>query len=223
MEDKRGEETDTVQFIIKNLLHTSTTTDTKSRHKIAKRSGLSAQLMRLHQQHAAHLSQQTVEVHSEPNQLLSKGERDSTPIFPPTTVSFTLQESSIESQTLRPQSRLLTKTQSSEEPKHIIPRSMPLPLPPIYFSDAPLPSESPSDGWLPCVIQDSAKPFVVAKPVRLPAFPGWGTIPIFANTPALKIAGYCCIVQYFPILQYLDLTSLDLGVIVRSCRYSTCI
>jgi len=212
MEDQR-EKSDTVQFIIKNLLHTSTTTDTKPRHKIAKRSGLSAQLMRLHQQHAAHLSKQKFEVHPEPNQQLSKGERDSTSIFPPTTVSFTLQESSIESQTPRPQPRLLTNTQSSEEhePKqHIIPRSMPLPLPPIYFSDVPLPSESPSAGWLPCVIQDSAKPFVVAKPVRLPTFPGWGTIPIFANTPALKIAGYCCIVQYSPYPSFSrSHTSLD--------------
>jgi len=72
--------------------------------------------------------------------------------------------------------------------QRFVPRSMPLPLPPVYFSDSPLPSAS--EGWLPCVIDDTGKPFVVTRPVRLPNFPGWGSRPIAANRAAFLTCGY---------------------------------
>jgi len=73
-----------------------------------------------------------------------------------------------------------------------VPRSMPAFLPPMYFSSISHPTPSPG-----CVIVDSAKPFVVLKPVRIYGHPGWGTIPLAANNAAFAVCGWRPVFLFF--------------------------
>jgi len=75
--------------------------------------------------------------------------------------------------------------QQLQQLSNSVPRSMPAFLPPMYFSSISHPNPSPG-----CVIVDSAKPFVVLKPVRISGHPGWGTIPLAANNAAFAVCGW---------------------------------
>jgi len=70
----------------------------------------------------------------------------------------------------------------------VVPRSMPAPLPSMYFAEVP--KLMPSSDWSPCVVDDASKPFFVCRVVKKPTYPGWGTLPHTANMAGIELFGY---------------------------------
>ena len=72
-----------------------------------------------------------------------------------------------------------------------IDRSMPLPLPCFISAEAThLPPLVPGGQYMPCVIQDAARPWAIVMPMRVPEYPWWGGMHFMANASALRLYGY---------------------------------
>jgi len=77
-----------------------------------------------------------------------------------------------------------------------VPRSMPAPLPSMYFAEVP--KMMPSSEWSPCVVDDASKPFFVCRVVKKSSYPGWGTLPHTANMAGIELFGYKPVCTFSP-------------------------